>query len=286
MAPDILLIVDAQACPLRLVLCDNAANVSQHVASPMSQLPDRLPLVIGAIGHRDLREQDIPELEYAVAGVIDRLKHDYLDNDRETPIVVLSSLAEGADRLIARVALARGARLIAPLPMPAEEYRGDFEPGLRPDARNGFDELMSIALAAPVMGSVAREPGQRALQYREAGRFIARYCHVLIALWDGEEADPAVGGTAETVSFRRNSSGAMIHVVTPRMSSGSNQATMAVRPWGQGDEAWDVFAAQMALTRQLNREAARMITAGVARHAPVAATIRIAQQILGLLDRG
>src|SRR5689334_3508341 len=96
----------------------------------MDPLPDRLPLVIGVTGHRDLRNQDIPALEHEVAAIITTLRTDYLHG--ETPLIVLSSLAEGADRLAARVALAHGAQLIAPMPMPVEEYRRDFEPGLEP----------------------------------------------------------------------------------------------------------------------------------------------------------
>src|SRR5437016_2401877 len=67
------------------------------------------------------------------------------------PIIGLSSLAEGADRLVARVALAYGAKLIAPLPMPPDEYRRDFEPGLKPTAAEEFDRLKDQAMAAPVM---------------------------------------------------------------------------------------------------------------------------------------
>src|SRR5712692_7019044 len=118
-------------------------------------IPYRLPLVIGATGHRDLRDEDILELKRAVAGVIERLKRDYLGGDTETPIIVLSSLAEGADRLIAQVALDHGAKLIAPLPMPADEYRRDFEPGLKPDVATEFDRLKDQAIATPVMRYVA-----------------------------------------------------------------------------------------------------------------------------------
>ena len=107
----------------------------------MDPFPDRLPLVIGVTGHRDLRDQDVPTLEREIAAIIERLRHDYLHGDGETPIIVLSSLAEGADRLVARVALAHGARLVAPMPMPIEEYRRDFEPGLKAGNAAEFDAL-------------------------------------------------------------------------------------------------------------------------------------------------
>src|SRR5262249_56005815 len=101
-------------------------------------------------------------------------RRDYLD--AETPIVVLSALAEGADRLVARVALAHGAYLIAPLPMPLEEYRRDFEPGLKPGNVAEFDALLEKAIAAPVMplraGSLEAlppDPPGPAQQYPPAG---------------------------------------------------------------------------------------------------------------------
>ena len=117
----------------------------------MESLPDRLPLVIGVTGHRDLRDQDVAKIEQQVAAVIAGLRRDYLGDDGETPIIVLSALAEGADRLVARVAIAHGARLIAPLPMPLDEYRRDFEPGLKAGNMADFDALFAQAIAAPVM---------------------------------------------------------------------------------------------------------------------------------------
>src|SRR5216684_3311424 len=99
-----------------------ASEPSRHGGSTMESLPDRLPLVIGVTGHRDLRDRDVPRLEQEIAGILDGLRRDYLGGGEETPIIILSALAEGADRLVARVGLAKGARLIAPLPIPLEEY--------------------------------------------------------------------------------------------------------------------------------------------------------------------
>jgi hypothetical protein len=222
----------------------------------MEQIPYRLPLVIGATGHRDLRDQDIPALEREVADAIKRLKRDYLHDDKETPLIVLSSLAEGADRLIARVAMAEGAKLIAPLPMEPEEYRRDFEPGLKPDAATEFDRMKSEALAMPIMrladGNTpenVREESRRALQYREVGLFIVRHCHVLIALWNGDETNTAVGGTAEVVRFKRDGipmdaaasvrasldapeMGPVIHILSRRDKPGGPLMEVTTEPWG------------------------------------------------------
>jgi hypothetical protein len=219
--------------------------------------PDRLPLVIGVTGHRDLRDQDIPRLELEVATILTSLRRDFLNNSEETPIIVLSALAEGSDRLAARVALAHGARLIAPLPMPLEEYRRDFEPGLRPGNMTEFDELFAQAIAAPVMPlrgtsmeALRTDKDKRDGQYRELGIFITQHCHVLLALWDGSEKDISPGGAAEVVTFKRDGIplklsrlprasldaseiGPVIEVHTPRMKDAASPGTVAVRPWGK-----------------------------------------------------
>ena len=222
----------------------------------MDPLPDRLPLVIGVTGHRDLRDQDIPALEREVAAIVTTLRNDYLDG--ETPLIVMSSLAEGADRLAARVALAQGAQLIAPMPMPIEEYRHDFEPGLEPGNAAEFEALLAQAVAAPVvpfrpgnsLDAVRADPAKREEQYRAVGLFIAQYANVLIALWDGEGGAVAPGGTAEVVAFKRHGIpldiagsarasldaseiGPVIHVVTPRRKETSAAEEVSVRPWGR-----------------------------------------------------
>jgi hypothetical protein len=223
----------------------------------MDQVPYRLPLVIGATGHRDLRDEDIPALERAVGGVIERLKRDYLHGDTETPIVLLSSLAEGADQLVARVALDHGFHLIAPLPMQADEYRNDFKASKNAHALPEFNRLLAKAVAAPVMPFVdgntlhnVREEWRRALQYREVGVFIVRHCHVLIALWNGDEKSTAVGGTSEVVRFKRDGIsldvaessrasldapeiGAVVYIDTRRVKPGGNVVGVAVRPYGR-----------------------------------------------------
>jgi hypothetical protein len=223
----------------------------------MGPLPDRVPLVIGVTGHRDLRSQDIPRLEREVGAIITRLRQDYLSGDSETPLILLSALAEGADQIAARVALAQGVRLIAPLPMPLAEYRHDFDPGIAPGAAGDFEKNLSQAIATPVvpftkgnsLEAVRANADKRAEQYRAVGLFIIEHCDVLIALWDGNENDSAAGGTSEVVAFKRqgiplpvsgsahasldgSEIGPVIHVVTPRSKSGSPASEVSVRAWG------------------------------------------------------
>jgi hypothetical protein len=103
----------------------------------MLSVPDStsgaLPLVIGVTGHRDLRTADRPVLEQTVRRAIEELR----DQCPHTPLIVLSALAEGADRLVAHAALDLGLSLIVPLPMPQAEYEKDFDgPGSLEDFRS------------------------------------------------------------------------------------------------------------------------------------------------------
>src|SRR5688572_11548834 len=81
-----------------------------------------LPIIIGITGHRDLREEDIPLLEHSIDEIFRRISVQC----PASPIYVISALAEGADRIAVKIALARGIKVIVPLPMKREIYEQDF----------------------------------------------------------------------------------------------------------------------------------------------------------------
>ncbi len=252
----------------------------------------RVPLVIGVTGHRDPRGEDIEELKRRVGQVFDGLARDYLTADGATPIVVLSSLAEGADQLVASVALERGVILIAPLPMPLEEYRKDFQFGLTPNALSEFDRLLARAAAAPEMPlldgatieALRDDARRRAMQYREAGLYIVRHCQILLALWDCDESDVKTGGTAEIVRRQREGaplenaasvracidgteSGPIVTIVTPRRHTPGSMK-IATKPWGRALAAsasdsdaklWRDFETWIQLTTSFNADATRLL---------------------------
>ena len=166
---------------------------------------ERLPLVVGVSGHRAIRPQDVPALAAAVGAIFDTLR----TACPATPLVLLSPCAEGADQLVARVGREKGASLIAVLPMARALYERDFHGS----ARDAFEELLGEpgvrTLEVPLLpGSTpdsvaAASSDDRKLQYLRMGTFLARNCHVLIALWNGK---PSVepGGTAQIVAFKRS----------------------------------------------------------------------------------
>lgn len=156
-------------------------------------------LVIGVTGHRKLRSADVPALQSRVRTLLLELQARYPD----LPLVLLSSLAEGSDQLVAQVALDLGLRVIAPLPLPLPLYREDFDPPSLQllEQQLARVEVVQLPLVRDVaLESVAGAGLPRDQQYAQAGIFVSSHCHLLLALWDGQESG-RLGGTAQVVRF-------------------------------------------------------------------------------------
>ncbi len=162
-----------------------------------------VPLVVGVTSHRNLAASEIGPIRQRIRDFFAQLSRDFPD----LPLVVLSALAEGGDQLVAYEALAAGARLIAPLPLPAQSYADDFTDAA---GRAAFADLCARAevlqlpqLPGASAASIAAPGEARNRQYAQAGVFVASHSHILLALWDGRESD-LVGGTAQVVRYHLN----------------------------------------------------------------------------------
>ncbi len=144
---------------------------------------------IGVTGHRSL--PDAAAIASGIEAALDTIQNRFADS----PLLVLSSLAEGADRLVARSVLSRGGRLVAVLPLPRPTYLRDFA---TPESRQEFLDL--LAEADEVIGTAPQSSREEA--YEQAGRYVAGRCDVLVAVWDGLPARGR-GGTAEIVAWAR-----------------------------------------------------------------------------------
>jgi hypothetical protein len=195
---------------------------AKSTGSGGDRVDQRLPLVFGVSGHRDLVASAIPELRRQLLRIFSAFRAAY----PHTPFQLLTPLAEGADRLAAEVALASGIDLFVPLPMEQQEYERDFATA---KSLAEFRALLAMAKSKweiPMAGKARTKDGTR--QYAEVGELIARDSHVLILLWDGEE-NRKVGGTAwvrkrrelwvrERADLKTFVYGPTIQVVTPRVS--------------------------------------------------------------------
>ena len=147
-------------------------------------------VTLGVTGHRFLAEMEKINagMEQAVACIL-KAYPGY-------KFRVLSSLAEGADRLLAkRLLLLPGAHLWVPLPLSKEEYLEDFA---SPVSRSEFNDLMSSARRVIPMPACE----ERVQGYQAAGRYVLEHSDVLLAVWDGKSAQGAAG-TAEIVMQAR-----------------------------------------------------------------------------------
>ena len=172
-----------------------------------NSLPTAIPLIVGVTGHRDLVAEDVPRIKDLVREVLQTLK----TKSPHTPLVLLSPLVEGADQLVAEVALESdiGARLVAVLCWPSEG-----SPVAAPLARGGsdarFQELLGRAskVVAMPLDDEARKlvaTDESAFAERQSelvGKYVARHSQLLIALWDGNASETS--GTARVVGWQRN----------------------------------------------------------------------------------
>ena len=163
-----------------------------------------VPLTIGVTGHRDLVHSELPLLRERVQTLFEYLTHRFPDR----PLRILSPLAEGADRLVAKVALEMNLNVTVVLPMPASLYVDDFEDD---SSRQEFEELCSRAvdvlelsvLRGASSTQVAERGPFRDRQYAQLGVFLCAHSHILLALWDGKPSEE-IGGTAQVVRFHHH----------------------------------------------------------------------------------
>lgn len=164
---------------------------------------------IGITGHR-LHKLDVEHRE--LQDSLDGTLREIVDDNPGKRLVLVSPLAEGADRLVASLAVERfGMALQVPLPLPYELYHTDFS---APNSIEAFKMLVgkaefyfelpmrfgSLEDLAMRLESGANENRNR--QYALAGAYLVDNCHDLIAVYDGN-GEEGVGGTGQVVRWRK-----------------------------------------------------------------------------------
>ncbi len=174
-----------------------------------------LALRVGVTGHRKLTGVDGPALQAAIAGaleIIDRTLRAIVQRPdarklyAAPPQVIrlVSPLAEGADRLLAQAAIAQGWRLAVPMPFARDEYEKDF-----PASADAFAELLAHAGTEVVALDGSRDAADQA--YLAVGRFVLRNSDLIIAVWNGKDAE-GIGGTGQIVEEAHNANVPVIHI--------------------------------------------------------------------------
>lgn len=151
----------------------------------MNRDDSRNERAVALVGHRTLEDPD--SVRRALADLMAGLG---------TGWTLLTSLAEGTDRLGAEIALAiPDVRLHAVLPMVPQEFREDFATAA---SRRQFDDLLRCAAVIEITPRGLDRPGC----YASASRRVVDLSDVLIVVWDGKPARGR-GGTADAVAQAR-----------------------------------------------------------------------------------
>jgi len=154
-----------------------------------------LDLRIAVTGHRKLTA--ISALSIAIDQALDRIVDQLGPAIRDRcRLVVVTALADGADRLVAGRVLARpGARLEVILPMPEADYITDF------DCAHSLPEFEHLIGEASWLATMPPSP-TRQDAYLDAGRAVIDRADAAIAIWDGHPA-AGKGGTGDIVGYLR-----------------------------------------------------------------------------------
>lgn len=118
-----------------------------------------------------------------------------LKNQTPLPIAILTSLAEGSDRLGASIACENQQALHVVLPLPRAEYENDFADEA---SRGDFRAKLGTASRIIELGPVTGGQHSRDRAYQMSAEILLDHADMLVAVWDG--APPAGrGGTAMTI---------------------------------------------------------------------------------------
>jgi len=114
-------------------------------------------------------------------------------------LTLISSLAEGADRIAAKAALAAGFALDVVLPCPPSIYAGTFADDASRDEFGALTASARARLVLPLAGQPDEAIEDRLPRsYDAAGLTLLAQSDILVAVWDGKRAEGR-GGTGEIV---------------------------------------------------------------------------------------
>jgi hypothetical protein len=176
---------------------------------------------------------------------------------------VVSSLAEGTDRILIHAMLPAGGQpqdvgyLEAILPLAEADYCADFGSAA---SKQEFRELLADAVVSEVVPAAKSRPHA----YRSAGRAVVDRSDVMVFVWDGKPARGR-GGTAEIFEYARERNKQIFWIRT-----GDGRAELVLEPWAK------VTPLSHSALRQLDRYNSESLPPASATKDP---------QLLGHLDK-
>lgn len=170
-------------------------------------------LVVAVSGHRlnQLPEAERPRIQAEIARALAEAEQAARAATAAPARCVLhSAIAEGADRYAADAALARGWRLVTPLPFNVERYEQDF-----PDreSKEHYRRLLwASRRVAPVADElVAKVGGGAAAPYAAVGHALIEKADLLLCVWNGLPPK-GPGGTSEVAALMLEKGGLVLWI--------------------------------------------------------------------------
>lgn len=160
---------------------------------------------VGITGHRDLNKEKITQYKLEVLKQLKILKQQYSE------IIIYSSLADGADRLVVHETIKENIDFIAVFPMKKDIYIEDFNH----DSKHEFEEIIQKAKQIIVMDTSIDISFNKDIQYELASKYISDNSDILLALWDGTY-NGLKGGTSETVKYHLSKNKKLWHLKVDR----------------------------------------------------------------------
>ena len=145
--------------------------------------PTGTPLtVLGGTGHQGIPDEALASVHGGLRTIVDRCGK---------PLIGVCSLAIGTDQMFAEAVLDAGGQLH--IVIPSREYEATFS---RPEHLARYRVLLGRAELVETLDYP--EPNEDA--FLHAGHCVVDLADVLVAVWDGKEAQ-GLGGTADIVHY-------------------------------------------------------------------------------------
>jgi hypothetical protein len=160
-------------------------------------------LTLAVTGHRDLRQNNTAQLKQSVKEVLLHIQKEYPQKE----LSLLSALAEGADMLVAEVALELGISLCVTLPYEKEKYLQSFA---LLSNKEKFERLYSQATETIELLQLTHTL-TLTKAYENLGVYLTQHASRLMALWDGEY-NGKQGGTSEVVKMMQQLEKKVYHI--------------------------------------------------------------------------
>ena len=189
----------------------------------MYKIPLYHSVNVAVTGHRSLSLEALSRVEMTTAVVLELIKSaaeeirqaesnaDFLqhfDQGGNMKMQVISSLAEGADRLAAQEAKKQGYGLLVPLPFAQAEYEKTFEP----DAQE-LENFHSLLNQADKVLEIAASNGNSSQAYADASRVMLSHSDLLLAFWNGKKTK-YIAGTFATMQAAYGTGIPVIYIPT------------------------------------------------------------------------